>query len=572
MSESRLPLTSTDTGQAFDKSTLVLVTLGISSLNALLVVIAIPYPLLNQLAGIALVIYLLLAAMVWGLGAVSFAAHALVVCSFGVFATLASQTGGINSPAVVWMPILSIAALLLINLRWAMVWMGLIVVHNVLQFTAVQAQWIEGHVDATVIPESVAFWIRVNVLFFVMVALGLYEAMFRRTSKSLALRNLEMEGLQAARQEAQNHIDALILSLGQYLRAPIQKVARLQSHLQLHPSSTLTPTPPQIKAAAENVVELVNQVLEIAQYETDRLVLKQTPFNVREAVCEAALTPAVGFAPDAVSLTPQNQVEASLWVLGDGARFTQVLRHALHLAQRHAAGGQLQVLARMQTSVLLIQVLRVSHDAIKPTGDNSALPHDSVDQAGRPTSNAQDWEHALCERLLTLAGASLSNMQELGATSTIELRWPAPLCEAPQAPGFAPTAPESKPWRFLLVDDQPKRLLELQSMVRRHWPGAILGQSDSGESALLQLEFTPYDMVLIALHLQGMDGLETVRRMRQHAKAQLRDVPVIGLCDKAFAHQRQRYLAAGMQWLLFRPLQEAQLARLMRLHLPEEVL
>jgi hypothetical protein len=27
-----------------------------------------------------------------------------------------------------------------------------------------------------------------------------------------------------------------------------------------------------------------------------------------------------------------------------------------------------------------------------------------------------------------------------------------------------------------------------------------------------------------------------------------------------------------MQWLLFRPLQEAQLARLMRLHLPEEVL
>jgi CheY-like chemotaxis protein len=226
----------------------------------------------------------------------------------------------------------------------------------------------------------------------------------------------------------------------------------------------------------------------------------------------------------------------------------------------------------MQTSVLLIQVLRVSHDAIKPTGDNSALPHDRVDQAGRPTSNAQDWEHALCERLLTLAGASLSNMQELGATSTIELRWPAPLCEAPQAPGFAPTAPESKPWRFLLVDDQPKRLLELQSMVRRHWPGAVLGQSDSGESALLQLEFTPYDMVLIALHLQGMDGLETVRRMRQHAKAQLHDVPVIGLCDKAFAHQRQRYLAAGMQWLLFWPLQEAQLARLMRLHLPEDVL
>jgi len=445
MFESRLPLTPTDTDHPFNRSTLVLATLGVSSCNALLVAIAIPFPLLNQLAGIALVIYLALAAMVWGLGAVSFAAHALVVCSFCVFATLASQTGGINSPAVVWMPILSIAALLLINLRWAMVWMGLIVVHNVLQFTAVQAQWIEGHVDATVIPESIAFWIRTNVLVFVMVALGLYEAMFRRSSKSLALRNLEMEALQAARQEAQNHIDALIQSLDQYLRAPIQKIASLQNHLQVHPSSTLTPTPPQIRDVAEKVVALVTQVLEIAQYETDRLALKQTPFSVREAVREAALTPAGGFAAHAVTLTPQAQ-------------------------------------------------------------------------------------------------------------------------------GIAPTAPERKPWRFLLVDDQPKRLSKLQSVVHLHWPSAILGQSDSGESALPQLEFSHYDMVLIALHMQAMDGLETVRRMRQHAKAPLRDVPVIGLCDQAFAHQRQRYLAAGMQWLLFSPWQGEQLARMIQLHLPEEVL
>ena len=173
---------------------------------------------------------------------------------------------------------------------------------------------------------------------------------------------------------------------------------------------------------------------------------------------------------------------------------------------------------------------------------------------------------------MTLAGATLSKVTDVDSTSCMDLYWPAQVCDAPPENTQAQVAPENKPWRFLLVDDQPKRLAELQSMVRRHWPGAVLGQSDSGESALLQLEFAHYDLVLMALHMQAVDGPETVRRMRQHNKPEVREMPVIALCDKAFAHQRQRYLAAGIQWLLFRPLEEEQLARLVQLHLPEEVM
>ena len=564
----------TDAGPALEKSTMVIVTLCAGSLNALFAAIAIPHPLINQLATMALLIYLLLGVLVWGLGAVVFAAHAMIVCTFCIFATLISQTGGINSPAVVWMPIVSIAALLLIDLRWSIVWMGLIVAHNVLQFVAAQQHWIHGQVDASVITEVSAFWVRVNVLIFIMLALALYEATFRRTQQKLALHNADLESLQTAQRDAQQHIDALIFSLGQHLRAPVQKIATLQRDLQLSAPQGLGAASQQIQGVAQHIVELVNQVLDIAQYETNRLVLRSAPFCVQDAVSEAVRMPAAKDTERAaVPLAPiQVRAQAPLWVMGDGPRFTQVLRYALNQARRHAAGRIMHVSADMQGPVLHVHVQFVSSNTRESTSESFTQAPDGQNLAQVYGSHAQDWEHAQCERLLTLAGATLSKVTDVDSTSCMDLYWPAQVCDAPPENTQAQVAPENKPWRFLLVDDQPKRLAELQSMVRRHWPGAVLGQSDSGESALLQLEFAHYDLVLMALHMQAVDGPETVRRMRQHNKPEVREMPVIALCDKAFAHQRQRYLAAGIQWLLFRPLEEEQLARLVQLHLPEEVM
>ena len=50
---------------------------------------------------------------------------------------ISACTGGINSPAMVWMTILAVPALLLLGHRWALWWVGLIMLIIVLQFVAV---------------------------------------------------------------------------------------------------------------------------------------------------------------------------------------------------------------------------------------------------------------------------------------------------------------------------------------------------------------------------------------------------------------------------------------------------
>ena len=69
----------------------------------------------------------------------------------------------------------------------------------------------------------------------------------------------------------------------------------------------------------------------------------------------------------------------------------------------------------------------------------------------------------------------------------------------------------------------------------------------------MQLDFGNFDLALIELQSPGIDALELTRRIRTHTKTHVRALIVIGLANVMLAPQRQRYLDAGMQWVLFRP-------------------
>lgn len=134
---------------------------------------------------------------------------------------------------------------------------------------------------------------------------------------------------------------------------------------------------------------------------------------------------------------------------------------------------------------------------------------------------------------------------------------------APETPVPEPTDASGK--RILLAEDNKINAILAVSLLNR--AGHSVDTVANGEEVLQALERDTYDLILMDVHMPGMDGLEATRRIRamdQHA-----DLPIIALTANAMAEDRAQCLEAGMNDFLAKPMTPDALYRLIRDHGPE---
>ena len=78
-----------------------------------------------------------------------------------------------------------------------------------------------------------------------------------------------------------------------------------------------------------------------------------------------------------------------------------------------------------------------------------------------------------------------------------------------------------RPKRILIVDDEPNVRLMFRTTLAS--TGAEIAVAEDGETALERLDGSPFDLVLLDLKMPGLDGMETLRRLRDIGD----DTPVV---------------------------------------------
>ncbi len=118
--------------------------------------------------------------------------------------------------------------------------------------------------------------------------------------------------------------------------------------------------------------------------------------------------------------------------------------------------------------------------------------------------------------------------------------------------------------RVLIVDDDLRNIFALTSKLER-WELAVL-RAENGKQALDLLLRTPeVDLVLMDIMMPEMDGYQTIRAIRGHAR--FRSLPIIALTAKAMREDRQKCIEAGASDYLAKPVSSDQLLSMLRVWL-----
>ena len=111
--------------------------------------------------------------------------------------------------------------------------------------------------------------------------------------------------------------------------------------------------------------------------------------------------------------------------------------------------------------------------------------------------------------------------------------------------------------RVLVVEDNEKNMKLFRDVLGA--TGYETLEAASGEAAVaLAAEQVP-DLVLMDIQLPDIDGLEALRRLRAHE--QTATVPVLALTAQAMQGDRERFLDAGFDGSLSKPVDVPELIR-----------
>ncbi|MDE0201186.1 MAG: ATP-binding protein, partial [Rhodospirillaceae bacterium] len=163
---------------------------------------------------------------------------------------------------------------------------------------------------------------------------------------------------------------------------------------------------------------------------------------------------------------------------------------------------------------------------------------------------------AISKRLITAMGGHIAVETEPGDGSCFSVTLPLPRGEAAiQPPVEALPYGVSGPERaldVLIVEDNVVNAMVVEAFVARMGHKPLV--APTAEEGLELLEGQDFDLVLMDISLPGIDGIEATQRIRAHADAAIRSLPVIAMSAHVFDNEVAQHLQSGMDAFIGKPI------------------
>jgi signal transduction histidine kinase/ActR/RegA family two-component response regulator len=371
---------------------------------------------------------------------------------------------------------------------------------------------------------------------------------------------LELNSARAAAEQANRAKSEFLSSMSHELRTPLSAIlgfAQLIESGLPSPTTSQKRSLDQILKAGWYLLDLINEILDLALIESGKLSLSLEPIALSEVMREsqAMIEPQAQKRGISVSFP---QFDTPYFIKADRTRVKQVLINLLSNAIKYNKEG----------GTILVDCIASAHGrvriCVKDTGEG--LTADQLAQLFQPFNRLGQEGSAekgtgiglvVCKRLVELMGGTIDVGSTIGKGSvfSIELnltaeRQPAPDANSPTDAATRVLA-DAQLRTLLYVEDNPANMMLVEDLIARRPDVRLLSARDGNRGVEIARASQP-DVILMDINLPGISGVEALRILALDPATA--HIPVIALSANAGARDVAKGLEAGFFRYLTKPI------------------
>ena len=391
-----------------------------------------------------------------------------------------------------------------------------------------------------------------------LLSLALYKNNIIRNQNNLLLREKNKELILAKNkaEKASKARSEFLSTVSHELRTPLNAINGI-THLLLedNPKKTQLKYLESLKFSGNYLTTFINEILEINKIDSTKVEIENISFNLKELLfnIQSSLKELATANKNYFNLEIDDAIPDNL--IGDPTKISQIILNLINNALKFTQNGNVNVIAKLYTkeedsATVYFEIvdtgIGIPEDKLQTVFESFSQGSIEVNRKYGGTGLGL----TIVKKLIELLGGEIKLKSEVGKGSTFTFKLKFKINNEPLE-----VVEEAKPYNdkqlkhksILLIEDNKINQMITRKMLENK---AITCEIiDNGEDAVELLKVKRFDMILMDVHLPGINGTTATKLIREFDKT----TPIIALTAISLDENRDMLLSFGMNDVITKP-------------------